>query len=82
MGAVPAIRSYIIIVLGGMGSIPGSILGGIVIGLVESFGAGYFPDGQFRNQIIPPRQLYDRFVGHNPVVRRLLSGARPASAAA
>lgn len=44
VGAVPAIRSYIIIVLGGMGSIPGSILGGLVIGLVESFGAGYFPD--------------------------------------
>lgn len=44
VGAVPAIRSYIIIVLGGMGSLPGSILGGIVIGLVESFGAGYFPD--------------------------------------
>ncbi|HSM57977.1 MAG TPA: branched-chain amino acid ABC transporter permease [Candidatus Sulfomarinibacteraceae bacterium] len=44
VGAVPAIRSYIIIVLGGMGSIPGSILGGLLIGLVESFGAGYFPD--------------------------------------
>lgn len=44
VGAVPAIRSYIIIVLGGMGSIPGSILGALTIGLVESFGAGYFPD--------------------------------------
>jgi branched-chain amino acid transport system permease protein len=44
VGAVPAIRSYIIIVLGGMGSIPGSILGGLTIGLVESYGAGYFPD--------------------------------------
>lgn len=44
VGAVPAVRSYIIIVLGGMGSIPGSILGGLVISLVESFGAGYFPD--------------------------------------
>lgn len=44
VGAVPAIRAYIIIVLGGMGSLPGSILGGLVIGLVESFGAGYFPD--------------------------------------
>jgi branched-chain amino acid transport system permease protein len=44
VGAVPAIRSYIIIVLGGMGSIPGSIVGAIIIGLVESFGAGYFPD--------------------------------------
>jgi branched-chain amino acid transport system permease protein len=44
VGSVPSIRSYIIIVLGGMGSLPGSILGGLLIGLVESFGAGYFPD--------------------------------------
>jgi branched-chain amino acid transport system permease protein len=44
IGAQPSIRSYVIIVLGGMGSIPGSILGGILIGLVESLGAGYFPD--------------------------------------
>jgi branched-chain amino acid transport system permease protein len=43
-GAVPSIRSYVIIVLGGMGSIPGSILGGVLIGLVESLGVGYFPD--------------------------------------
>lgn len=44
VGAVPSTRSYVIIVLGGMGSIPGSILGGLLIGLVESLGAGYFPD--------------------------------------
>jgi branched-chain amino acid transport system permease protein len=44
VGAVPSIRSYVIIVLGGMGSIPGSILGGVIIGMVESLGAGYFPD--------------------------------------
>ena len=44
VGAVPSIRSYVIIVLGGMGSIPGSIIGGLLIGLVESLGAGYFPD--------------------------------------
>lgn len=44
VGAVPSIRSYVIIVLGGMGSIPGSIIGGLMIGLVESYGAGYFPD--------------------------------------
>lgn len=44
VGAVPSIRAYVIIVLGGMGSIPGSILGGVLIGLVESLGAGYFPD--------------------------------------
>jgi branched-chain amino acid transport system permease protein len=44
VGAMPSIRSYVIIVLGGMGSIPGSILGGVLIGLVESLGTGYFPD--------------------------------------
>lgn len=44
VGAAPSIRSYVIIVLGGMGSIQGSILGGLLIGLVESLGVGYFPD--------------------------------------
>jgi branched-chain amino acid transport system permease protein len=44
VGAVPSVRSYVIIVLGGMGSIQGSILGGVLIGLVESLSAGYFPD--------------------------------------
>lgn len=44
VGAVPSIRSYIIIVLGGLGSIQGSVIGGLIIGLVESIGAGYFPD--------------------------------------
>ncbi len=44
VGAMPGIRSYVIVVLGGLGSIPGSILGGLIIGLVESLGTGYFPD--------------------------------------
>jgi len=44
VGAEPSVRSFVIIVLGGMGSIRGSILGGIIIGIVESLGAGYFPD--------------------------------------
>lgn len=68
VGAVPAIRSYIIIVLGGMGSIPGSILGAIIIGLVESYGAGYFPD--------PSRALnYQRVYGL--VIFALVLLARP-----
>ena len=44
VGAVPAIRSYIIIVLGGLGSVPGALLGGLIIGLVEALGAGCYPD--------------------------------------
>lgn len=41
VGAFPAIKSYIIVVLGGMGSIPGSIIASLALGVIESFGAVY-----------------------------------------
>jgi branched-chain amino acid transport system permease protein len=44
VGAPAASKSFVIIVLGGMGSMPGAILGGLIIGIVESFGAGLIPD--------------------------------------
>jgi branched-chain amino acid transport system permease protein len=44
VGVLPSLRSFIIVVLGGMGSIKGAILGGIIIGLVESLGAAFVPD--------------------------------------
>ncbi|RMF38297.1 MAG: branched-chain amino acid ABC transporter permease [Chloroflexi bacterium] len=44
VGAPAAIKSYVIIVLGGMGSIPGSMLGGLIIGIVEALGTGLLPD--------------------------------------
>ena len=37
-------KSFVVIVLGGMGSMPGAVIGGIIIGVVESFGAGLIPD--------------------------------------
>lgn len=36
MGQVPALRSFAIIVLGGMGSVKGSIIGAIILGVLES----------------------------------------------
>ena len=39
VGAFPAIKSYVIVVLGGMGSIPGAFIASLLLGLVESFGA-------------------------------------------
>jgi branched-chain amino acid transport system permease protein len=30
------LKSFVIVVLGGLGSIPGAILGGLLIGLIES----------------------------------------------
>lgn len=51
MGSVPSYKALAIIVLGGMGSVPGTLLAALVLGLVESFGTVYL--GQFldRNAI-------------------------------
>jgi len=44
MGSVPAYKSLAIIVLGGLGSVPGAVLASLLIGVVESLTIGYgFP---------------------------------------
>lgn len=41
VGGFPAVKSYVIVVLGGMGSMPGSIVASLMLGVLESFGAVY-----------------------------------------
>ena len=44
IGVPASSKAYVIIVLGGMGSMPGAMLGGLIIGVVEALGAGLLPD--------------------------------------
>jgi branched-chain amino acid transport system permease protein len=48
MGFVPGIKAFAAAVLGGIGNITGAMLGGLVIGMVEVFGAGYI-SGQYKD---------------------------------
>jgi branched-chain amino acid transport system permease protein len=41
MGALLGMKAFIICILGGLGSVPGAILGGILLGLMEALGGGY-----------------------------------------
>jgi branched-chain amino acid transport system permease protein len=41
VGEILIAKCFVIVVLGGLGSIPGAIAGGILLGVVESFGAVY-----------------------------------------
>jgi len=43
MGTLPVIKAFIIIILGGMGSLFGAIVGGFILGFMESIAPLYFP---------------------------------------
>ncbi|HET9001772.1 MAG TPA: branched-chain amino acid ABC transporter permease [bacterium] len=47
-GALSTVKGFEIIVIGGLGSIPGSIIGGLLLGLVESLGS-VFLSASFRD---------------------------------
>jgi branched-chain amino acid transport system permease protein len=48
MGLIPGIKAFVAAVLGGIGSVPGALLGGLLMGLVETLLKGYLP-AQYNN---------------------------------
>lgn len=40
-GSMPGIKAFVAAVFGGIGSIPGAFLGGILLGIIETFGKAY-----------------------------------------
>jgi len=50
MGMMPGLKAFVAAVLGGIGSVPGAMLGGYVLGIAEIFAAGFI-SSQFADAI-------------------------------
>ena len=44
-GSMPGIKAFVAAVFGGIGSIPGAMVGGIVLGIIEVLSGAYIPNG-------------------------------------
>lgn len=54
MGFLPGVIAFVSIVIGGIGSIPGAVLGGFSVGLIQTFSVGFLPPGyaMYREAIV------------------------------
>lgn len=50
MGLMPGLKGFVAAVLGGIGNIPGAMLGGIILGVAEVMGAAYI-SSQYRDAV-------------------------------
>jgi branched-chain amino acid transport system permease protein len=45
MGEWAVVKAFCVVIMGGMGNVPGAVLGGVILGVAESLGAGFLPGG-------------------------------------
>jgi branched-chain amino acid transport system permease protein len=45
MGEWAVVKAFCVVIMGGMGNVPGAVIGGVILGAAESLGAGFLPGG-------------------------------------
>ena len=45
MGDLASLKAFSVVILGGLGNVPGATLGGLLLGVAEELGAGYVSSG-------------------------------------
>jgi branched-chain amino acid transport system permease protein len=45
MGEWAVVKAFCVVIMGGMGNVPGAVIGGVILGVAESLGAGFLPGG-------------------------------------
>ena len=92
MGFIPGLKALTAAVLGGIGSIPGAAVGGIILGLSEAIAAGYIPEGGVYQDVVSfvllilllifrPQGLFGKKEMNNVPSGSLTSGAGVAAGA-
>ncbi|MFN0117394.1 MAG: branched-chain amino acid ABC transporter permease [Elusimicrobiota bacterium] len=49
MGFMPGMKAFTAAVLGGIGNVPGAMLGGLILGVAESLGAAFLPESEWKD---------------------------------
>lgn len=73
MGGLATLKAFAVVIIGGMGSFPGAIAGGFLLGVSESIGAGYISAGlkDAISFVVVVVVLMVRPTGLLPAVRRI-----------
>jgi branched-subunit amino acid ABC-type transport system permease component len=52
IGFIPGLKGLVAAVLGGIGNLPGAFVGGMLLGVIETFAAAYVPQGSAYQDVV------------------------------